>query len=232
MKSLRHLVTFTAVFILLSVPALESRAQDTGTTKVLVLGDSIMRAVSHSMERKLEARDDYEATSFTSLGSGLARLDAFDWMSKVKQLMQDEKPDIVVMMIGTNDKQAMRLNGKVFQPGSEEWEDEYRRRVGQCMDLMVDGNARQIMWIELPDMREKKLQKDATEINEIIQEETAKRDTISFFETRNFLSREPGTFSPYVFDSNGMPLKVRDGDGVHLSRNGADLLADKLIEAF
>lgn len=200
--------------------------------RVLILGDSMMRLLSHSLERELAKHPGVTATTFTSLGSGLARLDAFDWLGKMRSAMDETKPDAVIVALGTNDKQALQADGSaVVQPGDPAWSTEYARRVGAAMDILVRGGSRQVLWMVLPDMRVAKNQSDAMEINAIIRQEAALRPVIHIFDTRSLLSRKPGTYSPYLIGSDGLPLAVRDADGVHLSRAGADLTAGKLTAA-
>ncbi len=198
--------------------------------RVLILGDSMMQLLSHSLERELARRPGVTATTFTSLASGLARLDAFDWLGKMRSAMGEAKPDTVIVGLGTNDKQALQAEGSaVVQPGDPAWNKEYARRVGEAMDILVNGGARQVIWMELPDMRDERHQADALEINAILRQEAKLRPAIRIFDTKALLSRKPGTFSPYLIGRNGMPLAVREGDGIHLSRAGADLTAAKLV---
>ena len=200
--------------------------------RVLIMGDSMMRLLSHSLERELAKHPGVTTTTFTSLGSGLARLDAFDWLGKMRSAMDEVKPDTVIVALGTNDKQALQADGSaVVQPGDPAWNTEYTRRVGAAMDILVRGGARQVFWMELPDMRVDRNQADAMEINAVFRQEAGMRPAIHIFETKSVLSRKPGTYSPYLIGRDGLPLAVRDADGVHLSRAGADLTAGKLTAA-
>ncbi|MEI7435193.1 MAG: DUF459 domain-containing protein [bacterium] len=200
--------------------------------RVLILGDSMMRLLAHSLERELARQPGVTATIFTSLASGLARLDTFDWLGKMRSEIVEARPDFVIVALGTNDKQAMQVDGGVIvQPGDEAWNKAYAQRLGTAMDILTSGGSRQVLWMELPDMRDARHQADATEINAILRKEAGLRPSIHIFETRALLSRKPGTFSSYLIGRDGMPLAVRENDGIHLSRAGADLAASKLIAA-
>ena len=201
------------------------------STDVLIVGDSIMQAVSRSLERQLGRRTGFNAASYTHIGSGLARLDLFDWHEQIQTLMGQRRPGLVLVMMGANDNQPMRTNqGQQVQVGSREWEEEYARRAGKAMDIMLSGGARQIHWLELPDMRDSQLQRDVTTINRLVQTEADKRTQVTFQTTRSLLSRSAGQYSPYIIQSNGMPLDIRARDGVHLNRQGADFLAERIID--
>ena len=66
-------------------------------------------------------------------------------------------------------------------------------------------------------------------INALIQKEAAARLKVTFEPSKKLLSRTPGVFTPYIYDTNGMPLQVRDAEGVNLNVNGADLLAREIV---
>ena len=97
------------------------------------------------------------------------------------------------------------------------------------MDIMIAAGVKQVLWIELPDMRATKLQEYSILINTLIQKEAASRLNVTFEPSKRLLSRTPGVFTPYIYDTNGMPLQVRDAEGVNLNVNGADLLAREIV---
>lgn len=197
---------------------------------VLVLGDSIMQAVARSFERQLGRHGGFQAASFTRIGSGLARLDVFDWHARIEQLAAERQPGLVLVMMGANDNQPMRTDGnEVVQTRTAAWEAEYAARIGRAMDILLEGGAAQIHWLELPDVRDAHLQQDIDTINQLIRAEAASRPAVTFQETRTVLSRTPGTYTAYVIQANGMPLNIRDRDGIHLNRAGADLLVTEML---
>lgn len=231
-SSLNTIGALLAVASLLTLcPALCGQTNNAASPReirVLLLGDSIMVQLSRSFERKLAGRPGYKVTSFPLLGTGLARMDLFDWLNKIDDMTRDGLTDFLVMMIGVNDKQAMRTDTGILQPNDSAWSAEYAGRVGKAMDIMIKNKVKHVLWIELPDMRDKKVQTDTLQINAIIKKEAEARPGVAFVPCKQLLSRKPGTYSSYLMQSDGMPLPVRDG-GVHLNRTGADLLADFII---
>lgn len=198
--------------------------------RVLILGDSIMQAVSRSLERHLSRRDGFGTTSFTHIGTGLARLDLFDWHQRIEEQVEAHQPATVIIMMGANDNQPLRTPDGIVRLENADWERAYADRAGTAMDIMIQNGVSEVHWIELPDMRDEALQRDVTLINRLVEAEAAKRSQVTFQEIRSLLSRSPGTFSPYIIQDNGMPLDIRAGDGIHLNRRGADLLAEHLID--
>ena len=212
--------------------ALPTLAQDTPKPdRVAFLGDSMMKLLGHQGNRELGKLPQAEVvTNFASLGSGLARLDAFDWMAKFEAVMAEQKPDIAIVAIGANDKQPMQTDGQIVRPGDPAWNAEYNRRVGQAMDILIRGGVRRIVWLELPDMKDTAHQADADEINAAFKAQAESRPEVVYFQIRLFLSRKPGEFTKFRIDPRGRPIDLRDADGIHLTRAGADLVVEKLIE--
>ena len=57
------------------------------------------------------------------------RADFFDWNAELLTILNEEKPDIIVISLGTNDRQQMRIGKERLAPRSEAWETTYVQRV-------------------------------------------------------------------------------------------------------
>jgi hypothetical protein len=197
---------------------------------VTALGDSMMKNVGRAI-RKQYADAKAEVAVATSIGSGLARLDLYDWHTQSETLMAAQSPSLVFVMMGANDNQAMRTAGGVLPFGSPGWNEEYGRRVGRLMDLLLAGGKRRVVWIGMPRMREEKLDADVRAMEQIVVQQADARDRVTYFSTLDLLA-PPGAYKAYITQANGMPLDVRSEDGIHLNRNGAEYLASLLLAAF
>jgi hypothetical protein len=195
---------------------------------VLVMGDSMMKSVAREFKKDCEKKG-LSVESFSSIGSGLARLDLLDWYSNAKELVEEHKPSIVLVMMGANDNQAMQGAGSTVDFGLPGWEFEYGRRCGKLMDIMLDGGVSKVVWFGLPCMREKKLNADVKAISRIIKQQALARPKVSYISTYKMFSKKL-KYSSYIIQKSGMPLDVRASDGIHLNRNGAKYLVDSVAE--
>lgn len=197
---------------------------------VLLLGDSMMKAISPALEQKFTAAG-WTVKSSTAIGTGLARLDLYDWMAQSATVAASAQADVAIIMMGANDNQPMRTDAGIVRHGSPEWQKEYSSRVARFVEALLKNGVKQVVWVELPAMRDDKLNTDVQGIN------AAARDAVTqckqvWFETRVILSKTPdGAYSAYVIQGNGMPLHIRAEDGIHLNRKGADWLGDRLLTA-
>ncbi|HOF40757.1 MAG TPA: DUF459 domain-containing protein, partial [Candidatus Hydrogenedentes bacterium] len=229
----RVIMTWVVGCMLAGVTGLSHAAEG---APVLMIGDSMMRLLGIAMEKELAAAGVGPATSFSSLASGLARMDAFDWFAKVDELMKAHKPKTVVVSLGANDRQSLKdVTGRVVPFGQPEWEREYALRLGRIMDELIKGGATRVVWLLLPDMKEPVHQTYAQSLNEVFKrlaQEESRKDKVVLFDMAPLLTRRPGTFSLYVMAPNGAPLTVRDADGVHLTNVGAKRVAQSLVQTY
>jgi hypothetical protein len=141
---------------------------------VLMTGYSMLRLLVMAMEKELNAAGVAPAATFSSLASGLARMDAFDWFAKVDELMKQHKPATVVVSLGANDRQSLKdSTGRVVPFGQPDWEREYGLRVGRIMDELIKGGATRVVWLLLPDMKETAQQEYAQSVNALFKREAA-----------------------------------------------------------
>lgn len=222
--TLQFVWTVCLSFLFLGVAPL--RAGEPG--RVLIIGDSMMRVTAHATTLALEKRPGVITKSETSLGSGLARLDAYDWMSKIDTLVAEFNPDLSLVWFGTNDHQPMQTDAGIVSISDPEWEREYAHRVGMVMDKLTAPEGAKVYWLELPVMRDSKITESVDIINRIAKAEADKRENVTFFITRKILGRKPGVYSPNVIGPDGKMIVLRSSDGIHLSRPGADRIASAI----
>lgn len=222
---MRHLPLFTSFILLFSAFTVSRAAPE----KVLIIGDSMMKVTAHATQLALRKQDGVTARAEPSIGSGLARLDALDWMAKAEKLVTEFEPDVTMVWFGTNDVQPMQSSDGLLQPGQPAWMTEYAKRMGEMMDILTQREGAVVYWLELPVMRDNELNQYVRTINQVAKALAGQRENVIFFETNKLLTRKPDTFSAYLVDKMGKPIKVREPDGIHLARAGADLVAEAFV---
>lgn len=200
---------------------------------VLMVGDSMMKLLSIAFEKAFR-KMDVEAASFASLGSGLVRLDAFDWFGKVDELMKAHQPGSVVVMLGANDDQTLLSDaGMTIPRGSATWDAAYAVRLGHMMDLFAEKGARRVIWILLPDMQQAAHQRYAERMNTLLADAARNRPFVKLFDPRPSLRRRAKeTYTATLVGPDGQIIQVRAADGVHLSKEGAERVAGAVIQDF
>ena len=189
-------------------------------------GDSMTIELSQSTEELLTDRPEVAITTHPQVSSGLTRPDFFDWPTYFAEDVLPEQPEAVVVMFGANDSQGMEIDGTPYQPSDPEWQEEYRRRVGVVMD-QLRGEGRLVLWVGQPHMADDGFDERMGVLNEIYASEAESRPWVDFLDSRGVLSPDQDGYQ--ATDDSGASL--RQSDGVHLDRAGADLLAEAVVEA-
>lgn len=186
-------------------------------------GDSMTIELEQSAADLVTGRPEITLTTHAQVSSGLTRPDFFDWPTYFAEEVLPADPEVVVVMFGANDSQGMEVDGEPVQPDDERWQAEYRRRVGVVMD-QLRGNGRLVVWIGQPHMRDAGFDERMGVLDAIYEEEAASRPWVRFLDSRPVLSPDGGG---YQATAGGTSL--RQGDGIHLDRGGADVLAEAVF---
>lgn len=197
------------------------------TNGILICGDSLMKILSSALERELAKRGYTRLVVFTSIGSGLARLDLLNWPDQLRAQIERAQPEVLIMHIGPNDNQPIKTaGGTVIPQSAPEWADEYLQRVKTCLGIMRAGGVKLVVWIGAPDMRDPNLQAHVDRVNQIFRSAMLDYPIARYFDTQRIFSRTPGKFTMYVQGRDGMPISVRSSDGMHFNRAGSEILAN------
>ncbi len=188
-------------------------------------GDSMTIELAQSVEDAVAERAEIDLDTHPQVSSGLTRPDFFDWPAYFRDEVLPGEPEVAVVMFGANDSQGMDIDGSPFQPSSEEWQAEYRRRVGVVMD-QLRGDGRLVLWVGQPHMRDAGFDERMGVLDGIYAEEAEARPWVRFLDTRDLLSPDGEGYQATDGETS-----LRQGDGIHLDRAGADLVAEAVLGA-
>lgn len=186
-------------------------------------GDSMTIELEQSASDLVTSRPEITLSTHAQVSSGLTRPDFFDWPAYLAEEVLPGNPEVVVVMFGANDSQGMEVDGEAVQPDDERWQAEYRRRVGVVMD-QLRGDGRLVVWVGQPHMREAGFDERMGVLDEIYAEEAESRPWVRFLDSRPVLSPDGAGYQAASGDTS-----LRQGDGIHLDRGGADLLAEAVF---
>lgn len=197
-----------------------------GDSLAITPGESLInQALATGVIGSTDAVDGHVAT-------GLARPEVFNWPAYLSEVIKNQAPDTMVLTIGSNDDQALTGEGGGPSFGSQEWQDEYRRRVGGLMDLVTGDSKTTLFWVGIPLVRNGARIEGYTLINDIARSEAAKRrGKVRFVDTFPVLADANGAYADYLLNPDGTVVQVRAGDGIHFTRAGGDRIAAAVMEA-
>jgi len=197
-----------------------------GDSLAITPGESIInQALGTQVIGITDAVDGHVAT-------GLARPEVFNWPAYLNEVISAHAPDTIVLTIGSNDDQPLTGEGGGADFGSQEWQDEYRRRVGGLMDQVTGSSKTTLYWVGIPLVRNGARIEAYTLINEIARSEAAKRPgKVEFIDTFPVLADANGAYADYLLNPDGTVVQVRAGDGIHFTRAGGDRIAAAVMAA-
>lgn len=191
---------------------------------VAVLGDSLAQMLAKGLSEAFETRPEVAILRKAKEDSGLVRDDFFDWVKSTKELLESgQKIDFAVMMIGSNDRQALRDANGSYEVRSPEWLAAYTQRIETIAAMFRDKKI-PLVWVGLPIMKSETLAADVLALNELYRA-YAEKAGAKYIDTWEAFADEGGHYSPVGPDINGQIVRLRAADGVHFTKAGARKLA-------
>jgi hypothetical protein len=199
--------------------------------RVAMMGDSIMGEISAGLGRLLRDDPRVRITADFHVSTGLARPDRLDWPTYLDQQLPALAAEVVFLSFGGNDDQDMQAaDGTRLTLLSQEWQDEYARRVALAMDVAAQGD-RSVVWLGLPAEQPERLNVAKDTMNAIAAAQAALRPRVTFLDVGAVLT-PGGAYSDVLVQPDGSTIRVRAPDGVHVTPAGGDVLAPALLAAF
>ena len=200
-----------------------------GKTRTIALaGDSMMAVgLSSTILRDASQFPDLAFVKAFKSGTGLARPEVFNWQQEYPAMIKQAKPDFVIVAIGANDGQGFVQNGVTYQFGTPGWQQVYEQRVAAYLD-MLEANGATVVWLELPPMKSEVYDARIALVNRIDATMVAASPHAIWVSIAGIVGDANGRFRD-IGSVNGKMVKLRQGDGIHLSDEGAVPLADKLL---
>jgi hypothetical protein len=209
--------------------SLKARYAD-GTLTIGVFGDSMADGLWAALYRDLGDLDGVDVVKFSEVSTGLSRYDYVDIQAKSTRQLAERPVDVAIILFGTNDAQAIVIDGQIHPFGSEGWKAAYAQRVDNLVALMRSRGA-EVYWVGLPRMKSSGFDGRMTIINDVVEARMTALG-VPYFDTVALTSNEAGGYEAYLSDKDGRRRLMRAGDGIHMSMSGylrmADPVADRL----
>ncbi|MDP2357871.1 MAG: SGNH family hydrolase [Beijerinckiaceae bacterium] len=190
---------------------------------IAIFGDNVAQMLAQGVT------DAYAEHNVTVLrrareNTGLVRDDYYDWPKTIQEfLASDQKIDLAVMMLGSNDRQPIREGGQTADILSDKWKDTYRARATAIAEAFRNKGV-PLIWVGMTVMKNERLSADIAQFNEIYREAVQKTGATYVDVWEPFVD-ERNRFTLSGPDLNGHVTRIRTGDGVHFTRAGARKLA-------
>ncbi|MGY6707628.1 MAG: SGNH/GDSL hydrolase family protein [Rhizobiaceae bacterium] len=206
-----------------STPAVAAVEKSEDASKVLVMGDFVAGGLGEGLEVAFAENADIVVTARTNGSSGLVRDDFFNWPENITGFLEEEEPDIVILMIGANDRQQMIVDGRREEPRSEAWMSEYEARIRKLATAVREHEAH-LVWVGMVPFRFRSMTSDMIAFNDLYRRVTEEAGG-EYIDVWGGFVDEEGDFASHGPDMNGQPAQLRAGDGINITRAGKRKLA-------
>ena len=194
-----------------------------------VFGDSMADGLWAGLYRELQDMEDVRLVRLSQPSTGLARYDYVNVQNRTAEQLGQQRIDIAVFLIGTNDRQAMQGDGQVHAYGEPSWREAYGRRVDALAGLARERGAA-VYWVGLPRMRSERAEAGAELVNDIFAAR-AEAGGFPFIDTAPVTSDANMEYAAYLPTGPGGARQLaRAQDGIHMTMNGYLVLARPLEE--
>lgn len=191
--------------------------------KILVLGDFLANGTADGLSAAFEQAPGVVVINRTSGSSGLVRDDYYNWPEQARAFVEEVQPSIIVVQLGSNDRQQLMVNGTRETVRSVNWLAEYELRTQQLIDALRGRNT-PVLWMGLPAFKSLSMTTDMVAFNGVFRKQVAKAGG-EFIDIWDGFVDEEGKFVFTGSDINGQQVRLRGSDGINVTRAGRRKMA-------
>lgn len=196
-----------------------------GRLRIGVFGDSMADGVWTALYREMRVHPAVTVTKFSEVSTGLSRYDYVDIQAKTARQIAEEPVDAAVILFGTNDAQAISLDGVIHDFGTDGWKAAYARRVDDLV-AMLRGQGIAVYWVGLPEMKRAGFDGRMALINAVVSERMAALG-VPFIQTESLTRDATGAYDAYLPETGtGRRRLMRANDGIHMTMAGYIRIAE------
>ena len=188
-----------------------------GGPTVLFTGDSMMLATRHVLKYRLPG--DARTIDDIYVGSGISRPFVIDWAKLPTQQVRTYRPDATVISLGMSDgRELATADGPVDCCGTD-YVAAYARRVREMMRTYARHGAGAVVWLNEPYSRNPARWPQEAAVNAAVALAASGLTRVEVVDLAATMTPDGAYQKDIVRD--GARVRVRTGDGIHLTRAGA-----------
>ena len=204
-------------------PAPEVVEKQENAKKVLIVGDFVAGSLGDGLTTAFETTPGIVIETRANGSSGLVRDDYFNWPDMLPTYIDEVKPALIIVSLGANERQQMKIGTIREKFRSDTWLAEYTRRTGAFAALARTQQV-PLLWVGMPPFQSTSMTADMVTLNGIFREETEKVGG-TFIDIWDGFVDEGGRFVMTGSDINGQQVRLRGADGINLTKAGKRKLA-------
>jgi hypothetical protein len=190
---------------------------------VLVVGDFMASGLAEGLDAVFAENPAITVVDASKGSSGFVRDDFYDWPAEIDAIVKQNKPAAVLIMLGSNDRQQMKIGENREVPLSDAWTRQYKARTIR-FGKTIAADKVPFLWVGQPSFKAGKMTSDMLAFNDIYRA-AAEASGGEFVDIWDGFADENGAFVSTGPDINGQPVRLRADDGINMTRAGKRKLA-------
>jgi uncharacterized protein len=195
--------------------------------EVFVTGDSQADFIGQLLTDELPD-DLFDVEIAARNSTGLTNPEFFNWEINAQQEIAARAPDAVVMVIGGNDGFNVLVGDQLYGWQDPEWQTEYARRAAVVMRALGSNGERPVYWLPPPTARDDEQNAIYETQNRAVEAAAAAVPGARYVDIFNTIN--DGEYSDEL-RINGQRVLARQPDGIHFTREGAEVPARLILRA-
>jgi len=187
--------------------------------RVAVIGDSLSQGLGPAVEEWMNP-NVVRVLSLGRQSTGLSRQDYFNWQAGMRQIVEEFRPDLVFVMLGSNDAQAqISPDGTAIPVGSVRWVQGYREQAARLLSEATSAGTR-VVWVGIPIVEQRNRWDFYRRVNEIYRDTAVSDPLGAYLDTWSIFRAKDGGYRAFVRNERGVLQEMRAPDGIHFTPNG------------
>jgi hypothetical protein len=215
-----------------TLPPLNNHPTPANPLRVLIVGDSVGLDLGQSLVDALGSFGDVTTYLDGRIDTGLSRPDYFNWPAELQVDLANQRPQLMVAMIGANDPQGLVTPQGSVRFGQPGWDEAYSARVAAFIAEANTAGAH-VLWLGMPPMQDPGLDAALKHLNGLVQAQVGQvaDGGATYLSSTPALGDQNHNFAAYLPNASGAVTNVRTPDGIHLTPGGGARLSTAVINS-
>jgi len=197
------------------------------TYRILVIGDALAGGLGAGLSRMAEPEPRFEIVNRFQETSGIARPEVYDWAASLPKIMEGKEFNAVVVLMGSNDRQAIREGDFRLAFNTPEWKAAYEVRIDELLEVLKSAGVK-VFWVAIPPMGDAKYEADMKSIAALQKQEVLGKGQV-YVDLRSAFLTPDGEYTDKGPDDTGEVQRLRSRDGVAFLRLGNNRFGQLLL---
>jgi hypothetical protein len=141
----------------------------------------------------------------------------------MRQIVEEFRPDLVFILLGSNDAQAqIAPSGAAIPVGSIEWVQGYRDQAERLLSEATGAGTR-VVWVGIPIVEERDRWDFYRRVNDVYRQVAQDDPLATYLDAWSLFRAKDGGYRAFARNERGLLQEMRAPDGIHFTPNYAYL---------